>query len=71
MPDTKQRVLKIEADEFFSTDARAAAAASFHNGKFSDLIIRCRDREWKLHRVTLASRCAFFDACCDGNFKVR
>jgi hypothetical protein len=48
----------------------AALASTFYNNGFSDVTVKCQDREWKLHRVILASRCDFFRVCCGGPFKV-
>ncbi|KPI39608.1 uncharacterized protein AB675_3513 [Cyphellophora attinorum] len=49
----------------------AALASLFYNSDFSDVTIKCQAREWKLHRVILASKCDFFRAACGGQFKVR
>ena len=52
------------------TRATSHHLGDFHQGKFSDITVKCREREWKLHRVILASQSKFFDVCCGGEFKV-
>ncbi|MCJ1282827.1 hypothetical protein MMC26_002153 [Xylographa opegraphella] len=37
--------------------------------KYSDLVIRCHEREWKVHRVVICPRSKFFEIACDGDFK--
>ncbi|MCJ1435433.1 hypothetical protein MMC27_004806 [Xylographa pallens] len=37
--------------------------------KYHDLVIRCQDREWKVHRVVICLRSKFFEKACDGNFQ--
>ncbi|KAL8734282.1 MAG: hypothetical protein Q9181_003249 [Wetmoreana brouardii] len=44
-------------------------ATSFESGKYSDLSIICRDREFRVHRHILCTASKFFAAACDGNFK--
>jgi len=39
-------------------------------GDYSDLIIRCGGRHWRLHRFILCKRSGIFAAACDGQFKV-
>jgi BTB/POZ domain len=42
----------------------------FNNSEYSDLVLKCKDRSWKVHRVIVCGRCEFFKACVDRNFKV-
>lgn len=42
----------------------------FGSAKYSDLTIKCGADEYKLHRVIVCQRSAFFAAACDGQFKV-
>lgn len=43
----------------------------FNTSHGSDCIIKCKDREWKLHTIILSSRSSFFSALFDGKFMVR
>ncbi|RYP67180.1 hypothetical protein DL771_007408 [Monosporascus sp. 5C6A] len=38
------------------------------SGNFSDVVVRCGDKSWKLHRLILSSRCAWFDKALNGKF---
>lgn len=40
------------------------------DGTFSDMTVVCKDRTWKCHRNYLCVRCPFFNAACNGDFKV-
>ena len=40
------------------------------SGKYSDLTLRCGEKEWHVHRVYLCGRSKFFAAACDGGFLV-
>lgn len=40
-------------------------------GNLADGTIKCKGRTWKVHRVLLASRLAFFKAAFFGSFAVR
>ena len=42
----------------------------FNNDKYSDLVIHCQGKVFKVHRIVLAARCKFFDRCCSGGFSV-
>lgn len=41
----------------------------YDSSKYSDLVIRCGDREFKVHRAVVCPRSTFFAAACDGYFK--
>lgn len=41
----------------------------FNNPEYSDLVLRCEHRTWKVHRVIVCGRCDFFKACVDRHFK--
>ncbi|RYP28179.1 hypothetical protein DL767_007327 [Monosporascus sp. MG133] len=38
------------------------------SGDFSDVEVRCGDKSWKLHKLILSSRCAWFDKALNGKF---
>ncbi|RYP53831.1 hypothetical protein DL768_001282 [Monosporascus sp. mg162] len=38
------------------------------SGNFSDVEVRCGDKSWKLHKLILSSRCAWFDKALNGEF---
>lgn len=50
-------------------DTRMASLLS--SGRYSDLTVACRGREFHVHRVILCSASKFFAAAFDGGFKVR
>ncbi|RYP72574.1 hypothetical protein DL770_007954 [Monosporascus sp. CRB-9-2] len=37
-------------------------------GNHSDVEVRCGDKSWKLHKLILSSRCAWFDKALNGKF---
>ncbi|KAK0653080.1 hypothetical protein B0T16DRAFT_455389 [Cercophora newfieldiana] len=41
----------------------------FDSGFLSDCVVKCGDKEWKLHKLLLCSRSKFFKAALTGNFK--
>lgn len=43
----------------------------FDSSKYSDLIIRCEDREFKVHRIVVCGQSKYFSKICDGDWKVR
>lgn len=48
----------------------AGIKSVFESSKYSDFTIRCRGKEFKVHRIILCPRSTFFAAACDGDFKV-
>ncbi|RYP17050.1 hypothetical protein DL765_004749 [Monosporascus sp. GIB2] len=38
------------------------------SGNLSDVEVRCGDKSWKLHKLILSSRCAWFDKALNGKF---
>ncbi len=48
----------------------AGIRSVFESSKYSDLTIRCRGKEFKVHRIILCPRSTFFAAACDGEFQV-
>ena len=45
--------------------------SKFESGEFSDLVIKCENREWKVHRIVVCCHIPFLEkACKDGAFKV-
>lgn len=48
----------------------AGIKSVFESSKYSDLTIRCKGNEFKVHRNILCPRSTFFTAACDGEFKV-
>ena len=48
----------------------AGIKSVFESSKYSDLIIRCKGKEFKVHRMILCPRSTFFAAACDGAFQV-
>ena len=47
----------------------ASLTSIFKSEKYSDLIIRCGDRVFKVHRAIVCPRSHFFAAACDGPFQ--
>jgi len=47
----------------------ASLSSIFKSEKYSDLIIRCGDRVFKVHRAIVCPRSHFFSAACDGPFQ--
>ncbi|MCJ1289159.1 hypothetical protein MMC34_000691 [Xylographa carneopallida] len=41
------------------------------SGAYHDLVIHCRPRSWKVHRVVLCVQSEFFRNVCDGPFEVQ
>ena len=39
--------------------------------KYSDLVIKCQDEEFKVHKAIVCSQSPVLAAACDGEFKVR
>lgn len=41
------------------------------SGKYSDLMIHCENKAWKVHRMVMCTHSKFFVNACEGEFKVR
>ena len=42
----------------------------FSTGKYSDVIIKCRGNEYKVHRLVICPLSRFFERACTGEFMV-
>lgn len=42
----------------------------YENGRFADATVVCKGREWKVHKLVLASKSEYFLKAFDGPFKV-
>lgn len=51
-------------------DLVAGTSELFKTGDFSDLLIRCNDREFRVHRAIVCPRSKFFQKACTGGFNV-
>jgi hypothetical protein len=40
------------------------------SGNFSDLVLKCGDKEWKLHKSVVCCQSKFFHEACSGDFQV-
>ncbi|KAK3994360.1 BTB/POZ protein [Cladorrhinum sp. PSN332] len=54
----------MEQDRFLSSDEQL-----FQSGLFSDVTVKCGDREWKLHKNILCSRSIWFSKALNGRFE--
>lgn len=43
----------------------------FQNPKYSDFTINCDGRAWPVHKAIVCPHSKFFEAVCDGGFRVR
>ena len=41
---------------------------AFNTGRYSDFLIRCRGREWKVHRLIICNRSEYFERAANGRF---
>lgn len=39
--------------------------------KYSDLVVRCEGRDFKVHKVIVCGQSEFFSTICDGDWKVQ
>lgn len=47
-----------------------SALSSLHlGGKYSDLTVLCKSRQWAVHRAIVCSRSGFFDGACSNDFR--
>lgn len=53
-----------------SSSLKAGLRNVLHSSKYSDVVIRCKEREWKVHRAVVCSQVKFFAVACDGDYKV-
>lgn len=58
---TRKEVMKELQDDFLNL---------FGSGSYSDLIIKCGDSEYKVHKAIVCSRSPFFQGACKLPFKV-
>ncbi|KAK4164670.1 BTB/POZ protein [Cladorrhinum sp. PSN259] len=56
--------MEMGCDRFLSADEQL-----FEKGDFSDVTVKCGDREWKLHRNILCTRSIWFNKCLNGRFQ--
>lgn len=42
----------------------------FYSGHLSDCVVKCKAREWKVHKFILCDQSPFFKGALEGNFKV-
>ncbi|KAK5129440.1 hypothetical protein LTR08_003264 [Meristemomyces frigidus] len=40
----------------------------FESAKYTDILIECRHRKWKVHKAVICQQSAFFAKACDGGF---
>ncbi|KAK9419383.1 hypothetical protein SUNI508_07358 [Seiridium unicorne] len=43
--------------------------ALLESGNFSDAVVKCKDRSWKVHKAILCSRSKWFDKALNGKFE--
>ena len=43
--------------------------ALYNHGKYTDLLITCKGREWNVHKLCVCSHSPFFHSTCSGGFK--
>jgi len=46
-----------------------ANAVLLKSGRYSDLTIKCQEREFKVHKAVVCMQSSFFEACVDGGFR--
>ncbi|KAK4182685.1 BTB/POZ protein [Podospora australis] len=54
----------MEKERFLSSDAKL-----LETGLFSDVTVRCQDREWNLHKAILCTRSEWFEKALNGKFQ--
>ena len=42
----------------------------FDSGNFSDFVINCKTKTWKVHKAVLCTQSKFFESACHGSFIV-
>ena len=46
------------------------SSSDLFSGKFHDLIIKCKGKEWQTHRIIVCTISKFFDRACQESFQV-
>jgi hypothetical protein len=49
---------------------KSSGDRTFNKAKYSDLVIQYNGVSWNVHKVIVCSSCNFFDAACEGSFKL-
>lgn len=61
--------LKLYVNPNMGTSPLPNTYRYYNAATFSDAVIRCGEKEFKVHRVVLSSHSAFFLKMCTGNWK--
>ncbi|KAI0850395.1 POZ domain-containing protein [Daldinia vernicosa] len=62
--------IKIQDEYLSSKDMLSKSGEDLlKSGMFSDVIVKCGDRVWKLHKIIICPRCPYFNMAFNGHFK--